>query len=494
MPRKRDAESLPLSFAQQRLWFLHQLEPESAAYNLPSAVRLVDALDTDALERSLNEIVRRHESLRTTFDIFGGQPRQVIAAARPVRLAPVDLSELPAHERAAQVQRLVEEEVRRPFDLARGPLFRARLLKLGAREHVLLLVMHHIVSDDWSMGVLVRELSSLYAAYREGAEPRLAELPVQYADYAIWQREYLTGAVLDEQLSYWREHLGGELPVLELPADRARPPVQSHRGAEELLELDAHLAEGLRALGREGGATLYMVLLAAFDVLLYRYTGQTDIVVGTPVAGRTRAEVEGLIGFFVNTLALRVRVSGRESFRELLRRVRGITVGAFAHQELPFERVVEELRPERSTSHAPLFQVMFALQNASTEELELAGVDVEELDAETETAKLDLRLSALETTEGISLSIRYRTDLFDAPRVERMLAHYRNLLEGIVADARAAHLRAAALDRGRAPAGCSSNGTTRRARTRWRSACTNSAKSRPRARPRRWPSSTRTTS
>ena len=434
MPRQRDAAFLPLSFAQQRLWFLHQLEPDSPSYNLPSVVRLVDALDIDALERSLSEILRRHESLRTTFDIAGGQPRQVITVAQPVRLSPVDLSGLPTHEQAAESQRLIEEEVRRPFDLARGPLFRAHLLKLAAREHVLALVMHHIVSDGWSMGILVSELSRLYAAFKEDAPPGLPELPIQYADYAVWQREQLTGAALEEQLGYWRECLGGESPVLELPADRTRPPVQSYRGAEELSEVDERLAEGLRTLGRESGATLFMTLLAAFDVLLYRYTGQTNIIVGTPVAGRTRAEIEGLIGFFVNTLALRTELSGRMSFRELLRRVRGITVGAFAHQELPFERVVEELRPERSTSHAPLFQVMFALDNTSAGELELAGVGVEELDAETGTAKLDLRMEARETPEGLSFSIRYSTDLFDATRIKRMLAHYRNLLEGIVAD------------------------------------------------------------
>ncbi|HEX7314138.1 MAG TPA: amino acid adenylation domain-containing protein [Pyrinomonadaceae bacterium] len=432
MPRRDDDGPPPLSFAQQRLWFLQQLEPESPAYNLPSALRLTDALDTDALERSLGEIVRRHESLRTTFDIVGGQPRQFIADARPVRLNVTDLSGLPADEREAASQRLVEEEIRRPFDLARGPLFRASLFRLGEREHTLLLVMHHIVSDGWSMGVLVRELSTLYAAFRQGTEPELTELPVQYADYAMWQREYLSGEVLEEQLRYWREQLGGGLPALELPADRPRPAVRSYRGAEMPIGVDARLTEGLRALGRENGATLFMVLLAAFDVLLYRYTGRTDVVVGTPVAGRNRREVENLIGFFVNTLALRTKLDGPVSFRELLRRVRETTVGAFAHQELPFERVVDELRPERDTSHAPLFQVMFALQNASDDELELTGVGVEELEAETGAAKLDLRLSALEF-DGLSISIRYSTDLFDAPRIRLMLEHYRVLLEGVVA-------------------------------------------------------------
>ncbi|HEX8556986.1 MAG TPA: amino acid adenylation domain-containing protein [Pyrinomonadaceae bacterium] len=434
LPRGAGADFAPLSFAQQRLWFLNRLRPESAFYNLPSVLRLTGALDAAALERSLGEIVRRHESLRTTFDTVGGEPRQVIAPAAPLRLPTVNLSGLAPREREAEAQRLVEEDARRPFDLAAGPLLRARLLRLGDGEHVLSLVMHHIVSDGWSMGVLLRELSALYAAFREGRESPLAELPVQYADYAVWQREHMTGEVLAGQLAYWKEQLGGELPVLELPADRPRPPAPSYRGAEELLDVGPRLAGRLRALGREGGATLYMTLLAAFDALLYRYTGQEDLVVGTPVAGRDRHETEGLIGFFVNTLALRTRLSGRMSFRELLGRVREVCVGAFAHQGLPFEKVVEELQPERGAGHTPLFQVVFALQDASDLELELHGLEVAALDAETETSKFDLRLSALESPEGLTLSMRYSTDIFDAPRVRRMLSHYRNLLEGAAAD------------------------------------------------------------
>jgi amino acid adenylation domain-containing protein len=435
MPRAGDTGVAPLSFAQQRLWFLNRLRPESPFYNLPSALRLTGALDIGALERSLAEIVRRHESLRATFDTVGGEPRQVIARAAPLQFSTVDLSTLPLHEQDAETQRLVEEESRRPFDLAHGPLLRAGVLTLRHDVHVLWLVMHHIVSDGWSMGVLLRELSALYTAFKEGHGSPLAELPIQYADFAVWQREYLTGKVLAEQLSYWREHLGGELPVLELPSDRPRPPVPSYHGAEELLELEPRIAERLRALGRESGTTLFMTLLAAFDVLLYRYTGQEDIVIGTPVAGRTRAEVEPLIGFFVNTLALRTKLSGRMSFRELLGWVREVCVGAFAHQELPFEKVIEELQPERSMSHMLLFQVMFSLQNVSDFDLELPGVYVEGLDAETETSKFDLRLSAQETPESVTLSIRYSTDLFDAPRIRRMLEHYRNLLAAIAADA-----------------------------------------------------------
>jgi amino acid adenylation domain-containing protein len=434
MPRKGDAGVAPLSFAQQRLWFLNRLRPESAFYNMPSALRLTGALDIGALERTLGEIVRRHESLRTTFDTVGGEPRQVIAPATSLQLSTVDLSALPPHEQSSETERLVEEEARRPFDLARDPLLRARLLTLKDDEHVLLFTMHHIVSDGWSIGVLLNELSALYAAFRKGHESPLAELPIQYADYAVWQREYLSGEVLAEQLAYWRNHLGGELPVLELPSDRPRPPAPSYRGAEELLGVEPVVVERLRALGRESGTTLFMTLLAAFDVLLYRYTGQEDIVVGTPVAGRSRAEVEGLIGFFINTLALRTKLNGRTSFKELLGRVREVCLGAFAHQELPFEKVVDELQPERSTSLMPLFQVVFALQNAADFELELPGLDVEPLDTETETSKFDLRLSAHETPEHLTLSLRYSTDMFDAPRMRRMLEHYCNLLAAIAAD------------------------------------------------------------
>ncbi|HST60111.1 MAG TPA: condensation domain-containing protein, partial [Longimicrobium sp.] len=352
---------LPLSFAQERLWFLDRLEPWSATYNLPVAWRLAGGLDEAALERAVGEIVRRHQALRTVFGEENGSPVQVIAPFGGFTLPVEDLSELGDPDREAAVRQRAGEEARQPFDLAAGPLFRAVLLRLGAEEHVLLLSMHHVVSDGWSMGVLFRELSSLYAAYREGRESPLRELAVQYADYAVWQREQLDGETLDRQLSYWRERLAGAPSLLELPTDHPRPAVQTFQGAHEQVELSGELLERLQALGRSEGATLYMTLLSAFQVLLSKYSGSEDVVVGSPIAGRTRKETEELIGFFVNTLVLRTDLGGDPSFREVLGRVRGATLGAYEHQEVPFEKLVEELQPERSMSHSPLFQVMFTL-------------------------------------------------------------------------------------------------------------------------------------
>ncbi|HYH79110.1 MAG TPA: amino acid adenylation domain-containing protein, partial [Longimicrobium sp.] len=347
--------ALPLSFAQERLWFLDRLEPGSTTYNIPAAWRLGGALDAAALERALGEIVRRHEALRTVFAEVDGSPVQVIAPFGGFALPVEDLSG--DSDREAALGRRAGEEARRAFDLSAGPLFRAALLRLGDEDHVLLLSMHHIVTDGWSMGVLFRELSALYAAYREGGESPLADLAVQYADHAVWQREQLEGEVLDRQLSYWRERLAGAPELLELPADRPRPPVQTYRGASVPVQLSPELLERLQALGRSEGATLYMTLLGAFQVLLSKYSGSEDVVVGSPIAGRTRGEVEELIGLFLNTLVLRTDLSGDPSFRELLGRVREATLGAYEHQEVPFEKLVAELQPERSLSHSPLFQV-----------------------------------------------------------------------------------------------------------------------------------------
>ncbi|HEX8318267.1 condensation domain-containing protein, partial [Longimicrobium sp.] len=359
-PAGRDRR-LPLSFAQERLWFIDRLEPGSAAYNIPAAARLAGALDGAALERALGEIVRRHEVLRTVFAEVDGSPVQVVQPFGGFHLPVEDLSGLGDADREAAVGRWVRQEAARPFDLAAGPLFRAALLRLGDEDHVLLLAMHHIVSDGWSMGVLFREFSALYAAYREGRESPLPELAVQYADYAVWQREQVEGETLERQLAYWRVRLAGAPELLELPTDRPRPPVQTYRGATVPVELSAELLERLQALGRSEGATLYMVVLGAFQVLLSKYSGSEDVVVGSPIAGRTRKEVEELIGFFVNTLVLRTDLSGDPSFRETLRRVREATLGAYAHQELSFEKLVAELQPERSLGHTPLFQVMFSL-------------------------------------------------------------------------------------------------------------------------------------
>ncbi|HEY7768095.1 condensation domain-containing protein, partial [Longimicrobium sp.] len=422
--------------------FLDRLEGGSA-YNIPAALRLRGALDVDALERALGEIVRRHEALRTTFPERGGTPVQEITPFNGFILPVEDLSALGEADREAALRRRAGEEARRPFDLSAGPLFRAALLRLGAHEHVLLLAQHHIVSDGWSRGGLHQELSALYAAYREGRESPLPELPVQYADYAVWQRKQLEGEVLDRQLAYWRERLVGAPELLELPADRPRPPVRTYEGATvpvnfspELLEL----LERLQALGRSEGTTLYMTLLAAFQVLLSKYSGIEDIVVGSPIAGRTRGEVEALIGFFVNTLVLRTDLSGDPSFRESLRRVRETTLGAYEHQDVPFEKLVEELQPERSLSHSPLFQVMFTLQNLADGAgregagTALPGLSVSEAGAEPASAKFDLSLTLAPTSHGLRGGLTYSADLFERGTVERMARHLERVLEQVGAN------------------------------------------------------------
>ncbi|HYH78313.1 MAG TPA: amino acid adenylation domain-containing protein, partial [Longimicrobium sp.] len=427
--------ALPLSFAQERLWFLDRLEPGSTTYNLPAAWRLGGALDEAALERALGEIVRRHEALRTVFAEVDGSPVQIVALFGAFALPVEDLSGLSEADREAAVRRRAGEEARRAFDLSAGPLFRAALLRLGAEEHVLLLSMHHVVSDGWSMGVFFRELSALYAAYLAGRESPLPELPVQYADYAVWQHEQLAGEVLDRQLSYWREQLSGAPALLELPTNHPRPPVRTYRGAHERIELPGEPLERLRALGRSEGATLYMVLLGAFQVLLSKYGGSEDIVVGSPIAGRTRKEIEELIGFFVNTVVLRTDLSGDPSFRETLRRVREVTLGAYAHQEVPFEKLVAELQPERSLSHSPLFQVMFVLQNAGGGGGGLPGLAVSEVAADLASARFDLTLELAATPQGLRGGLNYSTDLFERGTVERMLGHLARVLEQVAADA-----------------------------------------------------------
>jgi amino acid adenylation domain-containing protein len=425
-------QPLPLSFAQQRLWFLDQLEPGSALYNIPLALRLRGALDRTALSTALNEVIRRHEVLRTSFVITDDQPVQVITATMHLTLPVTDLSDLSESEREAEVKRIAADEAAQPFDLSAGPLLHARLLRLNVEEHVVLLTMHHIISDGWSMGVLVREVSALYAAFSSGQPSPLPELQIQYADYALWQREQLQCEVLERQLSYWREQMQGAPQVLELPTDRPRPSVQNYRGSSISFLLDHELAEQLRQLSREQNVTLFMTLLASFQTLLSRYSGQNDVLVGTPIANRTHRETEDLIGFFVNTLVLRNRFTSELNFRELLEQTREVTLGAYAHQELPFERLVEELQPERSLSHTPLFQVMFTLQNTPREQPNLTGLEMEVLDGGSETAKFELSLSVTEVEEGLAGAINYRTELFEAATIERMIAHYERLLRAIV--------------------------------------------------------------
>ncbi|HEX9936858.1 MAG TPA: amino acid adenylation domain-containing protein, partial [Longimicrobium sp.] len=436
VPTER-TDVLPLSFAQERLWFLDRLRPGEISYNLPFALRLRGALDVAALERSLGEIVRRHDALRTVFRERDGSPVQVIAPFDGFRLTRIDLSHLPEETREAEVQRelVAEGGAARPFDLSAGPLFRVSLLRLAAEEHVLLISQHHIVSDGWSMGALYRELAALYAAYREGRESPLSELAVQYADYAVWQREQVEGRVLERQLAYWRERLAGAPELLELPTDHPRPPVQTYRGATVPVEVSPELLERLQALGRGEGATLYMTLLGAFQVLLSKYSGSDDIVVGTPIAGRTRREVEELIGFFVNTLVLRTDLAGDPSFREVLRRAREVTLGAYEHQEVPFERLVAELQPERSLSHTPLFQVILTLQTAGGGIDALPGLAVSLVEAERVSAKFDLSLELTPTSRGLRGGLTYPTDLFERSTIDRMLGHLSRVLEQVAADA-----------------------------------------------------------
>ncbi|HEV2734136.1 MAG TPA: condensation domain-containing protein, partial [Longimicrobiaceae bacterium] len=429
IPPRAETGPLPLSFPQQRLWFLEQLEPGRPFYHIGVPVRLRGRLDRGALTRALTEIVRRHEALRTGFVLVGGEPRQTVRPPFALEI-PLDECAGVGHDELLERSRA---ELEAPFDLQNDALFRARLLRLGDEEHVLAATLHHVISDGWSMGVFIRELTALYEAYVAGRPSPLPELPLQYGDFAVWQRGRLGGEVLEKQLGYWREQLRG-LPTVELPTDFPRPPMQSHRGAGLWFNVPAETNARLKAVAREEGATLFMLLLAAWQTLLLRYTGQEDLVVGSPIANRTRKEIEPLIGFFVNTLVLRGDLSGDPPFRELLRRSRETTLGAYAHQDLPFEKLVEELHPERDLSRNPLFQVLFALQNAPDEELELAGLKLTWQWVDTTTAKFDLMLWTHEEDGEIVALLEYATDLFRASTIERMRDHLMALLEGIAAD------------------------------------------------------------
>ncbi|MBD1825980.1 non-ribosomal peptide synthetase [Microcoleus vaginatus GB1-A2] len=435
IPKRKEGDSIPLSFAQQRLWFFDQFEAGKSFYNLPGAIRLKGKLNVAVLEQTFNEILNRHEALRSTFTEVQGQPIQVIAPpGTRLRLPVIDLRELPQSDRDAAVKQLSAKEAQQPFDLERGPLLRTSLLQLSEEEYVLLLTMHHIVSDGWSIGVLARELAAIYEALSAGNQPQLPELPVQYADFAIWQRNWLCGEVLQTQLAYWKQQLEGAPPLLELPADRPRPPILSSEGATQSLLLSQELTAALKNLSQREDVTLFMTLLAAFKALLYRYTGRTDLLVGSPIANRNRAEIEGLIGVFVNTLVLRTDVSGDPTFRELLQRLREVTLGAYAHQDLPFEKLVEELQPERSLSYNPVFQVMFQLRNNPMPPLDLPGLTLSMLDLETNTTQFDLSLDLEEVGERLQASVQYSTDLFDRATITRMLGHLQTLLEGIAAN------------------------------------------------------------
>ena len=424
---------LPLSFAQQRLWFLAQLEP-SSVYNEPAAFSLSGSLDIAALEQSLNEIVRRHEVLRTSFKVSEGQPIQVINPARSFKLPVVDLQELPKTERETEALRLAAQEAGLLFDLAKDRLLRVKLLQLGQAKYAVFLTTHHIVHDLWSRGILFRELVMLYKAFSQGKLSPLSELPLQYADFAVWQRQWLEGEVLESQLAYWKQQMQGAPALLELPTDRPRPAVQTNQGASQVLVFSELLTGALKALCRQENVTLFMLLLAAFNTLLYRYTGQDDIVVGTTISGRNRAEIEELVGFFVNTLVMRTDVSGNPVFREVLGRVREVALGAYANQDLPFDQLVEELQPERNLSHTPLFQVMFQLQNTPVPSLESPELTFSPLKFNIETTKFDLTLAMMDGEDGLRANLTYNVALFDESTIARMLRHFQTLLEGIVAE------------------------------------------------------------
>ncbi|MEA5624786.1 non-ribosomal peptide synthetase, partial [Nostoc sp. UHCC 0251] len=430
LKRAENAE-LPLSYAQTRLWFLDQLKPNSASYNIHVALRLQGNLNVAALEQSLIEIIHRHEALCTNFIAVDGKPSQIIHTATNWTVSVVDLQHLTTNEKEIAVKQLVQQTIE-PFDLSSESLLRATLLVLSQTEHVLIVCMHHIVSDGWSMGVFVEELIALYNAYSIDQASPLPSLPIQYADFAIWQRNWLVGEVLQSQLSYWQQQLKDAPTFLPLPTDRPRPAVQSFAGEYLEFALSEELTTKLTKLSQQQGVTLFMTLLASFSTLLYRYTGQSDILVGSPIANRDRIEIEGLIGFFVNTLVLRTDISGNPSFDDLLLRIRSMAMDAYAHQDLPFEMLVEALQPERDLSHTPLFQVMFALQNAPMPNVELTGLEVSSLPIEITTAKFDLTLAMENTATGLVGGWEYNSDLFERSTIERMTGHFVTMLEAIV--------------------------------------------------------------
>ena len=428
-PRDRD---LPLSFSQQRLWLSEQLSPGGAAHNLPLALRLSGELKGEALGRTLTEVARRHEALRTTFEKADGGPIQVVHPARPPKIALVDLSRLPERARDAELRRLMREEAAEPFDLGRGPLLRVKLLRAGPNEHVLLLTMHHIVSDGWSMGVLTGEVAALYRAYSEGRESPLEEPELQYADFALWQRGWLRGEALTKELDYWRGQLDGAPAATEFPADRPREPARTYRGERAHFSIPDALAESLKRFSREHNVTLFVTMLAAFNVLLQRYAGQDDLVVGAPAAARSRHEVENVVGPFANDLVLRTNVSGDPTFTELLGRVRSVFLEAYVHKDVPSERLAEELWPDRDASRAPLFRVTFELQTLPGGKVDLPGLELQPMTTEGEAGPYDLTLRIAETSAGLTAAWDYNADLFDESTVRRINAHYETLLESVV--------------------------------------------------------------
>ncbi|MDI1443026.1 non-ribosomal peptide synthetase [Polyangium sp. 6x1] len=434
IPRRPGNGPGPLSFSQQRLWFIQELDKESAAFNEIAVLHLSGPLDTAAFERAIHEIVRRHEILRTTFMAPEGTPAQIVAREVGPCVSFVDLGRVNDAEKDEEVRRRIEAEAARPFDLATGPLFRVTVLALSAAEHVAIFANHHIVSDAWSRGIMLRELAALYAAFTKGAPSPLPELDLQYADFAHWQRETFGGQALEEQLAYWRRQLGGPLPVLELPADRPRPAGAAHRAGALPVHVPKPLSEALEALARSEKATLFVAVLSAFGILLRRYAGQEDILVGTPIAARSRTQIEPLIGFFVNNLVMRLDLTSSPSFRELLRRTREVATGAFARQDVPFEKLVEELQPTRDPSRSPLFQAMLSLRNVPQQPLEIPGLAVRTLDAHLPTARFDFTLDLGPVPDGLSGFVEYSAELFDESTIERMMEHFSTIVREVVAD------------------------------------------------------------
>jgi len=426
------SEQIFASFAQSRLWFLDRLMPGKGVYNIPLTVRLEGELNKQVLIRSIESVIHHHEVLRTTFTEVNGQPIQVINSESKFSLEDIDLSQIDPELREAKAQLISKTEINRSFDIVDGPLIRGVLLRMSVNDNILLITMHHIISDGWSTSIFIKEVSTVYENELTGKKKAVEPLTIQYADFANWQREWLQGSVLDKQMAYWKSYLGGELPVLSLPCDHVRPAIQSYHGARCDFELDNSLVIELQRLSREENCTLYMVMLASFYVLLYRYTGQQDILVGTPIANRNRSEIEGLIGFFVNTLVFRGDLTGRPSFQELLQRVKNDTTESYSHQDLPFEKLVEELSPARDTSRSPIFQVMFDYINTPMEDVELPGLTLSGYDVEIEGARFDLTLFVEERNDQLTGSLEYNKDLFEKPTIIKMLTHYQQILKSVV--------------------------------------------------------------
>ncbi|HJP95187.1 MAG TPA: condensation domain-containing protein [Pyrinomonadaceae bacterium] len=437
IPRRQiRSPRVPLTYAQERMWVLYQLDPSSSAFNISLAVKLEGKLDVAVLKRALATVVRRHEVLRTTFDVTAdGRSFQSVHPPPSYWPLPVtDLRHLPQSERAPELRRLVSAEAARPFNLQVGPTFRTSLICQNVDEHALLLSLHHIIADGWSIGILVREITVLYAAFAAGAPSPLTDLPIQYADFAVWQRQWLQGEVLQKQLDYWRRQFTDLPGELDLPTDFPRQPVQSFRGEREFISLSEKLSAQLKVLGQREGATLFMTLLATFQLLLHQYSGQDNILIGTNIANRNRGSIEKLIGFFVNNIVLRTNLSGNPTFRQLLARARDVTLGAYAHQDVPFEMLLEDIRPERKNHVSPLFQVMLVLQNAPFPTVEVEGLKLSLLDSSSETSNFDLVLFMTEAGRQLTGQLDYNTDLFTAATVRRLLDRFQNLLRAIAAD------------------------------------------------------------